>query len=141
MSIPSMEEAARARRQRLLDQTNEASTQNKIQSSNNTPSFKRPLPKSTNTPSKNMDDGNLRYTTDTIEEQANQLLEELSKSGILGVGGDKKKLTMDELAPKDANMDLKRMLEGKSKKLEEETEEAIDELVRRNLAESLEGGQ
>ena len=136
-----MEEAARARRQRLLDQTNEASTLNKIQSSNNTPSFKRPLPKSANTPSKNMDASNLRYTTDTIEEQANQLLEELSKSGILGVGGDKKKLTMDELAPKDANIDLKRMLEEKSKRLEEETKEAIEELVRRNLAESLEEGQ
>lgn len=141
MSMPSMEEAARARRQRLLNQSSEAPTLAKVQSSTNTPTFKRPLPKTTNTPSKSADENPLGQATSTIEEQANQLLEELSKSGILGVGVENKKLSIDELTPKDANMDLKRMLEEKSITLEEETREAIDELVRKSLAEALKEGQ
>ena len=138
MSIPSMEEAARARRQRLLDQDREELAQNRVQPSTSTPSFKRPLPKSTSTPSKDTAENNILPTTDTVEKQANQLLEELSKSGILGEGMGKKKLTIDELAPRDANTDLKRMLEEKSKRLEEETKKAMDELARRNLTEAFE---
>lgn len=129
-----MEEAARARRQRLLDQSGESSLQDKTQSSTTAPSFKRPLPKSANAPSKNITENTLKHTAETIEEQASQLLEELSKSGILGAGMSKKRLTIDELTPKDANMDLKRTLEERSRKLEGETREAIDELMRRGLA-------
>ena len=93
-------------------------------------------------PNKNDTDGTIpKNTTETIETQASRLLEELSKSGILGMGVDKKRLTIEELTPKDANADLKKRLEGKSRLLEERTRESLEELVRQGFAGNLEGKQ
>lgn len=70
--------------------------------------------------------------TATMEEQAKGVLEEaLGLRGILSEESDD--MTLESLAPKKANWDLKRDLERSMQKLDKQTGKAINELIRRRL--------
>lgn len=66
----------------------------------------------------------------TLEEQAKQLLEETKSQRERE---ESRPVELSELAPRKANWDLKRDLEAKLAKLEQETDAAIKELVRHRL--------
>ena len=111
-----MEEAARERQQRLAAlRAGQATTPL-------TPAAKPETP----------DDGDKhaapRPGASTLEEQAQQLLEEAQT-----LGEEPRPLEIAELAPKKANWDLKEGLEPRLAQLEEQTDAAIKELVRQRL--------
>ena len=69
----------------------------------------------------------------TVEEQATFLLKEAKNLAP----SQSAELTLDSLAPKKPNWDLKRDLEKKSAKLDEQTADAVIELVRERFCSNI----
>lgn len=117
-----MEEAARERQQRLAAlRAGQATTPL-------TPAAKPPSAAETPDDGDKSHHPSPRPGASTLEEQAQQLLEEAQT-----LGEEPRPLEIAELAPKKANWDLKEGLEPKLAQLEEQTDAAIKELVRQRL--------
>lgn len=71
----------------------------------------------------------------TVEEEAERILEEAGVKDTTQLNfEDAQPTALEDLAPKKANWDLKRDLQGKMDILEEQTQAAILELVKKRIA-------